>query len=57
MSEKEKQTKDYELFGQKMTPEEYQESMDNLVGLFNLLFKIDKRIHPENYTKTKNRQT
>lgn len=55
MSEKTKQPKTHELFGQQVTPEEYQESMDNLVGFFNLLFKIDKRINPENY-KPKNRQ-
>jgi len=56
MSEKEKLPKTHELFGQQMTSEEYQKSMDNLVGFFNLLLKIDKRNHPENY-QPKNRQT
>ena len=46
--------KTYEICGQEMSKEEYEESMDNLVGFFNLLFKIDRRIHPENYTKSKN---
>ena len=46
-----KQKKTLELFGKEMSPEEYKESMDNLVGFFSLLIKIDKR------NKEKNRQT
>ena len=56
MSEKDKQAKIPELFGKKMTAEEYESSMDNLVGFFNALLKVDKRIHPERY-KPKNHQT
>lgn len=46
---KEKET--FELFGKKMSPEEYKESIGNLVRFFSLLIKIDKR------NKEKNRQT
>lgn len=46
-----KQEETIEFCGKKMSPEEYKESMDNLVGFFSLLIKIDKR------NREKNRQT
>lgn len=52
----EKQEETIEFLGKKMTPEEYESSMDNIVGFFNALLKVDKRINPERY-KSKNRQT
>lgn len=52
---KEESQKIYEICGQKMSKEEYEESMANLVGFFNLLFQIDRRNNPERYIKPKNR--
>lgn len=50
-TKKAKKKETFELFGKKMSPEEYKESMDNLVGFFSILIKIDKR------NREKNRQT
>lgn len=36
-------------YGQKMAWEEASESLQNLVGLFDLLYKIDRRENPEKY--------
>lgn len=35
----------------KNLPEWNEEETQNVVGVFELLLKVDKRIHPENYTK------
>jgi hypothetical protein len=41
-------------FGKNISKQEAIEAGQNLVNLFSLLLKIDKRNNPENYTKPKN---
>jgi len=40
--------------GRKLTEEEVFDAAHNLLGFFDLLFKIDRRINPHLYKKNKN---
>ena len=51
--DKEVNTKDTELIEQVIGDKE---AKNNLVGLFNLLLKIDKRVNPQNYILQKDVQ-
>ncbi len=40
-----------EKWGLKYTPAEVEKAANNLIGFFDLLFKIDKKKNPQNYIK------
>lgn len=43
-----------EEYGKELTFTEGTEAVNNLVGFFDLLLKIDRRINPQNYKDIKN---
>lgn len=45
-----------EKTGKEPTYQEAAEGVDNLVGFFDLLLKIDRRINPKNYEQNKSRK-